>query len=48
MHTLWDYLTFTKGVGYLLAFGILLGFIPFWLLLTEREKKGLPKVRDEE
>lgn len=36
--TLWDYLTFTKGVGYVVAFALLLCFIPFYLFLTDRER----------
>ena len=38
MHTLWDFLTATKGATYLVAFALMLGFIPFFLYLTEREK----------
>ena len=38
METLWDFLTFTKGYGYVVAFGLMLAFIPFYLMLTEREK----------
>ena len=38
METMWDFLTLTKGVSYVLAFGLLLGFIPFWSFLTQREK----------
>lgn len=39
MHTLWDFLTFTKGWSYVIAFVVMLSFIPFYLFLTEREKK---------
>lgn len=39
MHTLVEFLTFTKGACYLLGAVFLIGFIPFWLFLTEREKK---------
>jgi len=38
-YTLWDFLTWTKGVSYFVAFGLLLLFVPFYLFLTEREKK---------
>jgi hypothetical protein len=38
MHTLFDFLTMTKGVTYLVAFGLMVGFIPFFLYLTNREK----------
>lgn len=38
MYTLFDYLTYTKGVGYIVAGLLLVGFIPFWRFLTEREK----------
>ena len=37
MHTLFDFLTHTKGVGYIVAGLLLVGFIPFWQFLTERE-----------
>ncbi len=36
-YTFFDFLTQTKAVGYLLAFGLMLCFIPFYLYLTERE-----------
>lgn len=39
MNTYVDFLEFTKGIGYVLAAVFLVGFIPFWLFLTEREKK---------
>jgi len=35
---LWDFLTWTKGVSYVLAFGALVSFVPFWLFLTQRER----------
>lgn len=38
MHTLFDFLTMTKGMTYLVAFGLMVGFIPFFLYLTNREK----------
>lgn len=38
-YTLQDFLTFTKGTGYVIMFVLLMVFIPFWLVLTEREKK---------
>jgi len=37
MHTLFDFLTHTKGVGYIVAGLLLVSFIPFWRFLTERE-----------
>jgi hypothetical protein len=37
--TLQDFLTLTKGVSYIVSAVILVCFIPFWLFLTEREKK---------
>ena len=39
MATLWDYLTYTKGWSYVLAGVLLVGFIPFWRFLTERERR---------
>jgi hypothetical protein len=38
METLWDFLTFTKGYSYIIAFILLAVFIPFWSFLTEREE----------
>ena len=38
-HTLFDFLTMTKGTCYVIAGIVLVGFIPFWLYLTEREQK---------
>ena len=37
MQTLFDFLTYTKGVGYIVAGLLLVGFVPFWRFLTERE-----------
>jgi hypothetical protein len=39
MHTLFDFLTYTKGLGYIVAGLLLLAFIPFWKFLTERERQ---------
>ena len=39
MHTLQDFLSHTKGICYLVAAAFLIGFIPFWLFLTDREKR---------
>ena len=36
--TLVDFLTYSKGVGYLIGGGVLVGFIFYWSFLTEREK----------
>ena len=41
MHTLFDFLTHTKGVTYIVAGLLLVCFIPFWQYLTERERKIL-------
>lgn len=38
MNTFLDYLTFTKGVEYLLAIAFLIAFIAFWLWVYGREK----------
>ena len=38
METLWDFLTMTKGNTYVIAFALMLVFIPFYGFLTEREK----------
>ncbi len=38
METLFDYLTYTKGVTYFVAFALMVGFVPFFLFLTERQK----------
>jgi hypothetical protein len=39
MHTLQEFMTLTKGLCYIVAGIFLVGFIPFWLFLTEREEK---------
>jgi hypothetical protein len=39
-HTMQDFLTFTKGSCYILAGLAVVIFIPFWLFLTDREKKN--------
>lgn len=39
MHTLWDFLTHAKGITYVVAFALLVCFIPFWHFLTDREKR---------
>ena len=38
LHTLVDFLMYSKGSGYLIGAAVLLCFIPFWLFLTERER----------
>jgi len=38
MVTLFDYLTHTKAIGYVVAGLCLVCFVPFWKFLTEREK----------
>ena len=37
MHTLFDYLTHTKAIGYIVAGLLLVSYIPFWAFLTDRE-----------
>jgi hypothetical protein len=39
MHTLFDFLTHTKGVAYIVAGLLLVAYIPFWKFLTERERE---------
>ena len=39
MHTLQEYMTFTKGLCYIIAGIFMVGFIPFWLFLIDRERK---------
>jgi hypothetical protein len=39
MNTLYDFLTHTKGIGYIIAGVLLLSYIPFWRFLTERERE---------
>ncbi len=36
MNSLIDFITFTKGIEYLIAIIFLFGFIAFWKLLFER------------
>jgi len=38
MQTLFDFLTHTKAMGYIVAALVLVAFIPFWRFLTERER----------
>jgi hypothetical protein len=45
VETLFDYLTHTKTVGYVVAGLCLIGFVPFWKFLTEREKDEGPRTR---
>jgi hypothetical protein len=42
IYTLFDFLTHTKTVGYIVAGIFLVGFIPFWRFLTEREERDRP------
>jgi len=37
-HVLQEFMTATKGMCYVLSFGLLVIFVPFWLFLSEREK----------
>ncbi len=37
MQTLQEFLTHTKGLGYIVAGIFLLAFIPFWLFLINRQ-----------
>jgi hypothetical protein len=39
MYTLQEFLAHTKGISYLIAVILLVGSIPFWRFLTEREKE---------
>lgn len=39
VHTLFDFLTYTKAIGYVVAAVLLIGFVPFWNFLTERERE---------
>jgi hypothetical protein len=39
-YTLFDFMTHTKGLGYIVAGILVVGFIPFWRYLTEREGHG--------
>jgi hypothetical protein len=39
MHTLFDFLTHTKAIGYIVAGLLLVSSIPFWFFLTEHEEK---------
>lgn len=39
METLLDYIFETKKISYLVAVILMIGSIPFWRFLTEREEK---------
>jgi len=41
-YTLFDFMTHTKGCSYIVAGLFLVGFIPFWRWLTEREEPDRP------
>lgn len=41
-HTLQDFMTFTKGVTYILMVISLMAFTGFWLFLTERDSDATP------
>ena len=38
-HTLFDFLTHTEGMTYILIGVLLAGFVLFWRFLTERERE---------
>lgn len=38
METMQEYMNLTKGVSYLIAVAIMVGFIPFWRFLVDREE----------
>ena len=38
MDTLLEFITFTKGIEYLIAIGVLIAFIAFWQLVYGRRK----------
>ena len=40
METLLDYIFETKKISYIVAVILMVGSIPFWRFLTEREEKG--------
>ena len=39
MHTLQEFMHQTKGLAYVLGAVVLVGFIAFWLFLTERQPR---------
>lgn len=39
MHTLQEFLTSTKGMGYIISGLLMALFVPFWLYLTDRQKE---------
>ncbi|OGO17128.1 MAG: hypothetical protein A2Z02_00945 [Chloroflexi bacterium RBG_16_48_7] len=40
MNTLLEFMTFTKGIEYLIAIGFVLAFVAFWLIVYGRKGKG--------
>jgi len=44
MDTLLEFLTFTKGMEYLLAIAFLLAFVAFWALVYGRGKRAAIKI----
>lgn len=45
METLFDYLTHTKAIGYVVAGICLIAFVVFWRFLTELERDDLLRAR---
>ena len=39
MHTLQEFMQHTKGMAYVLGGLVLLGFIVYWMFLTDRQPK---------
>lgn len=44
MNTLLEYMTFVKGVEYLIVIAFCFGFIALWMLVNTREKETMKKV----
>lgn len=44
MNTLLEFITFVKGVEYLIVIAFCLGFIALWILVNSRDKMGMSKI----
>ena len=40
MNSLLEFMTYTKGIEYLIAIGFVLAFVAFWLIINGRKGKG--------
>jgi len=39
IYTLQDFMTYSKGITYIIMGGILIGLLLYWLFITDRDEK---------